>query len=81
MNSYWSANERVSFLPRVGQLSRNAKVGELGLSFDGEEDVAALDVSVNLPLGVEILEALQRVPEDDDDLILRKCVLPQMQQV
>lgn len=52
------------------ELSCHAKVSQLGLPLGVEQDVASLDVSVDLPHEVEVLQTLEGGLEDGRYLVL-----------
>jgi hypothetical protein len=49
-------------------LGSNSKISKLDLAGLGEEDVGCLDVSVNLALSVQVLNAQQQFTADDGDV-------------
>lgn len=52
------------------QLSSNSKVRQFGMSLRVEEDVSCLDVAMDLPHEVKVLETLQRRLQDSCNLVL-----------
>ena len=68
----WCADHSVSLAHRVGQLTCDAEVGELGSTLQVEENVARLDVAVDLLAQVEILESAERVANNGGNLILEQ---------
>jgi len=62
----------LSFFFFYRELSGYTKVRQLGMSLGVEQDVASLDVSVDLPHEVEILQTLQGGLQDGGDLLLRQ---------
>ena len=63
----WRARERPPLVPaqRLRQGPRDAKVREPDLARAGEQHVRALDVPVNLPLAVEVVERVEEIAADD----------------
>ena len=68
------AGERPPLVPAesLGQGSRDAEIGEADLARRGEQHVRALDVSVDLPLAVEVVERVEEVSADDGARGLRE---------
>ena len=51
------------------ELASHSKVGELGVTLCVEQNVAGLDVAVDLPALVQILQTFQCIVQDGRDLI------------
>ena len=68
------AGERPPLVPAesLGQGSRDAEIGEADLARRGEQHVRALDVSVDLPLAVEVVERVEEISADDSARGLRE---------
>lgn len=65
----------------LDQLCGDSKVGQLGIAVPVEQNVARLDVAVNLACIVQVLEALQRRVADCGNLELRKLLLRDLDDV
>lgn len=68
----WRADECVALRLDVGQLGRNAKVGQLDLASLRKQDIGGLDVSMDLALLVQVLDAQQQFAADDGNVRLAK---------
>eukprot|EP00047_Mylnosiga_fluctuans_P024710 m.168529 g.168529 ORF g.168529 m.168529 type:complete len:397 (-) comp9910_c1_seq9:5145-6335(-) len=73
----WCADHRVALGHRVRELPGDTKVRKLGLALLVEENVASLDIAMDFPLAVEILEALERGLDNRRDFILLECLVPE----
>lgn len=73
-------DEGVALRRGVGELAGDAEVCELHVAHLAEQHVGGFDVAVELPLGVQIVEALQHLPQDDGDVhLLEESSLHQVQ--
>jgi hypothetical protein len=51
--------------PRIAQLSSHPEIGQLDLTLIGEQDVGRLDISMNLPLRVQVFQPEQHLSKSD----------------
>ena len=65
-----SADKSVPLRSGVRQLPGHTKVSELDVAHVGEQHVGSLDVSVQLPLLVQVVKPLDHLPQDDRDVLL-----------
>jgi hypothetical protein len=68
----WRTNECVALRLDVGQLGRNAKVGQLDFASLRKQDIGGLDISMDLALLVQVLDAQQQFAADDGNVRLAK---------
>jgi hypothetical protein len=53
----WGANKGVPLTLDIGELSSDSEVSQLDLAAFREQDIGGLDISVDLALSVEVLDA------------------------
>lgn len=57
------------------ELSSHSEVGQLGLTLGVQQDVPGLDVPVDLPHEVQVLQTLQGGVQDGGDLLFRQLTM------